>query len=384
MKNTSMTLLVGLALVLLGGGCAPAASGAPTPKPSATFREPGLTPYVSRPSDTPEPALATATGRPAPTLKGAGATAAAHPRPVMIDTDMAGDDWMAILYLLQRTDIVVQAISVAGTGEAHCGPGVEHALGLAALAGQGGKIPAACGRETPLAGSHVFPDSWRKGVDSLNGLSLPPGSNPTSEKSALALLGRLLQDSPEPVTLLSTGPLTNLGELLSTNPAVKDKIAAIYIMGGAVHVAGNIGGANTRAEWNIYVDPRAANVVFESGVPVVLVGLDATNHAPATPAFYEKLKAAHLTPEATFVYDLFTRNRSYQGGGFYFWDPSAAAILTEESLASYEQDGLCVVEEEGPNAGQTQIGAGCPNVRVAVSMDGARFEEVFLATLNNP
>ena len=190
MKHASITLLFGLALVLLATGCAPAgASGTPTPMPSATFRSPGFTPYATQVGDcncngegiistsTPQGG-ADLTSRPAP-------TAPAHLRPVIIDTDMAGDDWMAILYLLQRTDIAVKAITVAGTGEAHCGPGVEHALGLAALAGKPGSIPAACGRETPLVGSQVFPDAWRKSVDSLNGLSLPAGQNPAPGQSAL-------------------------------------------------------------------------------------------------------------------------------------------------------------------------------------------------------
>jgi inosine-uridine nucleoside N-ribohydrolase len=186
------------------------------------------------------------------------------------------------------------------------------------------------------------------------------------------------------MTLLATGPLTNLGELLQASPGVKDKIAAIYIMGGAVHVPGNLGSANTVAEWNIYVDPQAANIVFASGVPVILVALDATNHNPATPAFYKKLQAAHLTPEATFVYDLFTKNRSYQSGSFYFWDPTAAVLLSDESLGSYEDDPLCVVEAEGNTSGQTQVKPGCPTVRVAISADSARFDQLFLDTLNNP
>ena len=76
------------------------------------------------------------------------------PRPVIIDTDMAGDDWLAILYLLNRPDVSVQAITVTGTGEAHCGPGIKHALSLTALAGQP-DIPVSCGRETPLQGDHA-------------------------------------------------------------------------------------------------------------------------------------------------------------------------------------------------------------------------------------
>ncbi len=109
------------------------------------------------------------------------------PRAVVVDTDMAGDDWMAILYLLQRQDVSVKAITVTGAGEAHCAPGVRNALGLIALAGETG-IPVACGRETPLEGNHAFPAAWREGVDSLFGLSLPEGVNPAITLSAAELL----------------------------------------------------------------------------------------------------------------------------------------------------------------------------------------------------
>lgn len=68
----------------------------------------------------------------------------------------------------------------------------------------------------------------------------------------------------------------------------------------------------------------------------------------------------------------------------YFWDQLTAAVLTDESPVTFEDDPLCVVEEEGPQSGQTQVPAGCPNIRVAVSADATRFEQVFLETLNNP
>ena len=100
--------------------------------------------------------------------------------PVIIDTDMAADDWIAILYLLMRSDVDILAITVTGAGEAHCAPGIRNALALAALAGRP-EIPVSCGRETPLAGQHTFPEEWRTRVDDLLGLSLPenPGSAAT-------------------------------------------------------------------------------------------------------------------------------------------------------------------------------------------------------------
>jgi pyrimidine-specific ribonucleoside hydrolase len=305
-----------------------------------------------------------------------------EPRRVIIDTDMAADDWMAILYLLQRPDVSIEAITVTGAGEAHCGPGTEYALGLVALAGEAA-IPVACGRETPLQGDHTFPASWRQSVDNLYGLTLPEGTNPVSDQSAVELLTSLIQSSSEKMVLLTLGPLTNVAEALQSTPTLVDNLDMIYIMGGAVHVPGNVGGGNTKAEWNIYVDPHAANIVLESGAPVTLVPLDATNHAPLTTPFYERLKDSHSSPEATFVFDLLTKNRGFiASGGYYFWDPLAAAVLADESLATIETQDLVVVEEEGPESGYTKPAGGGSSVRVAVSADGSRFEQVFLDTLN--
>lgn len=310
-------------------------------------------------------------------------------RPVIVDTDMAGDDWMAILYLLQRPDVQVEAITVTGAGEAHCGPGVRHALGLVALSGRSG-IPVACGRETPLEGNHTFPAEWRAGVDSLYGLTLPDGQNPASEQTAAELLTSVVSASSEKITLLTLGPLTNVAEALQTEPALAEKLEMIYIMGGAVDAPGNVGvsGAgidNDVAEWNIYVDPHAASVVFQSGAPLTLVPLDATNHAPVTTRFYQRLEGQHPSPEAAFVFDLLTGQQDFiASGGYFFWDPLAAAVLTDESLAVFETRTLTVVEAVGPESGWTQTAADGREVRVAVSADGKRFEQVFLDTLNAP
>jgi inosine-uridine nucleoside N-ribohydrolase len=315
-------------------------------------------------------------------------TVAISPKPVVIDTDMGADDWMAILYLLQRTDLSIRAITIAGTGMGRCIPGVQHALGLVALAGHT-PIPVVCGRETPLKGNHAFPDSWRIAADTLMGvgLTLPEGQNPVSEKTAVDLLASIIQMSPQKVTLLSLGPLTTLAELLQSNPANAENIEMIYIMGGAVHVPGNVSAGlidNQVAEFNLYIDPSAANIVFKSGVPITLVPLDATNQVKITDDFYSKLQAGHLTPEATWIYELFTREKGYFQAQDYFWDQLTAAVLTDESLVTFESDPLCVVEDEGPQSGQTKIQAGCPDIRFAVSANATRFEQTFLDTLNNP
>lgn len=312
-------------------------------------------------------------------------------RSVLIDTDMAADDWMAILYLLNRPDVNVEAITVTGTGEAHCEPGVKNAMDLAALAGQP-DIPVSCGRSTPLGGDHAFPAEWRTRVDALAGLTLQSNPAPVVPQSAVDLLTAKIMSMPGKVTVITLGPLTNLAEALQSAPEIVENIEMLYIMGGAVDVPGNVGAShagidNPVADWNIYVDPRAAAIVLQSGVPVTLVPLDATNHVPVTTDFIERLKEDRTTPEAMFVYEVLSQTQYYdfvRYGEYYFWDPLAAAILTENSLADFETRTVTVIEEEGSHSGQTQASESGASVRMAVGVDAERFEGLFLDALNSP
>jgi pyrimidine-specific ribonucleoside hydrolase len=308
------------------------------------------------------------------------------PQPVIFDTDMAHEDIFSALFLLSHPNVNVRAITVAGTGEAHCGPGVEYALGLVALSGHE-NIPVACGRETPLAGDHVFPAEWRKGADEGYGVAMPKGGNP-SDLSAADLIIDLVQNSEKPITIVAVGPLTNVAEAIQKAPEISANIAEIYIMGGAVEVEGNVGNSgvgiqNKYAEWNIYIDPVAANVVFNSGIPIVLVPLDATNDVPITRRFYNALGKNLNTPSANLVHDILTANLGFvDGGGFQFWDSLTSAIFTDPGLAAFEEFQLTVVEAEGPESGYTKPDPNGATIRVAVSADRNKFEQVLLTVLN--
>jgi pyrimidine-specific ribonucleoside hydrolase len=311
-----------------------------------------------------------------------------QPRPVIIDTDMAPDDWMAILYILQRPEIDLRAITVTGTGEAHCEPGVRHALGLVALSGHA-PIPVACGREQPLQGAHAFPASWRSFVDDLTGLSLPEGSNPTPGSSSLENLQQAITSSPEPLTILALGPLTNLAELVQKDPSLANRFRVIA-MGGAIDVMGNVGASepsidNQVAEWNIYVDPLALKILLDSGVSLTLVPLDATGDVPVTLDFLRRLQANAFTPESRFVRDLLAVQVAKIASGFYdFWDPLSAATLVDESLAVIRLGDLVVTTQEGPTSGMTRLRSGGVPVRYASGAYDDRFYEDFLRTLNQP
>ncbi len=306
--------------------------------------------------------------------------------PIIIDTDMAVDDWMAILYLLQRADVEVRAVTIAATGEAHCDPGVRNTITLLALAGNE-DIPVACGRETPLRGDNTFPQMWRDGVDAMMGLSLRENPNLSGSQNAVELLRQTLDQSPEQITLVTLGPLTNIAELLQSDPALMDRFEMVYMMGGAMEVPGNLQGGivtnNTTAEWNIYVDPVAAAQVIESGVPITIVPLDATNHAPLTMAFYEKLAGDLTTPEAEFVYRVVSSQIGFaESGGWYFWDPLAAVITSDERVVTIEDRTIRVITDEGDEFGRMMLDDMGSPVRAAVDADVNYFEQVFLNVLN--
>lgn len=310
----------------------------------------------------------------------------AAPKPVIIDTDMGADDWMAILYLLQRTDVNVLAVTIAGTGETHCNPGIQNAMNLVALAGNP-NIPVACGRETPLKGMNTFPNEWRDAVDSMNGLTLAANPNPPVQQDAVELLSATINASKDKVTLITLGPLTNIAELIQSDPTVVNHITMIYVMGGALEVPGNLQGGmttdNTSAEWNIFVDPLATSQMIESGVPVTLVPLDATNHAPLTMAFYNKLRKDRTTPEASFVFDVVHSQITFlQMGGWYFWDPMTATIASDEHVATLQDRTVRVITDEGSELGRIAPDSKGFPVRVALEVDASRFEQIFLNVLN--
>ena len=311
---------------------------------------------------------------------------AADAQPVVIDTDMAADDWLAILYLLGRSDVDIQAITVTGAGEAHCPAGTRNALKLVALAGRP-EIPIACGREAPLEGDHAFPTEWRERVDDLLGLTLPENSRETSSESAVELLTRIIQGSPQKVHLITLGPLTNVAEVLEAEPELVMNLEMITVMGGAVEVAGNVGSSsnieNEVAGWNFYVDPRAAAEVFGSGAPITLVPLDATNYVPVTMEFYRRLERDRTTSVAEFVYRVLTAQEEYvRLGSYYFWDLLAAAIATEEGLGTFQEISLIVVEEEGAESGRTLESEWGVIIRVTMTADQERFEALFLDAVN--
>lgn len=297
--------------------------------------------------------------------------------PYVVDGDGAIDDLKAILYLLGRPEVSLRAVTMSGTGVGHCPQGAENAKAMLGRVGAP-DIPVACGRTTPLEGANTAPTDWRDAADSLGGMSLPmPG--PLSEVPAPELLARTIAESPERVVLVALGPLTNLAEAIEDDPSFLDNLEMIYVMGGAVDVGGNVYYANPAAEFNIWADPHAAMIVFSSGAPITLVPLDATNAVPVTPRQWEVLAAHHATPEAAFLNDYLAVNPL--SGGLYHWDDLTAVIATDETVATFEERRITVVEEGGQQAGVTVESPDGAPMRVAVDADRAGFERLFYTAI---
>jgi inosine-uridine nucleoside N-ribohydrolase len=303
-------------------------------------------------------------------------------RSVVVDTDLASDDLVALSFLLSSTEVDLVAVTVSGTGEVRCPQGLDVIRGLLAVTGDD-DIPVACGRSAPLVGDRAFPTEWRDAADDAWGLDLPEVSDPSSERTAVELLTEALD--PGGVTVLTLGPLTNLADAFRADADLAGDVSSVVVMGGAVDAPGNVfdeGVDPPLAEWNVYVDPTAAAEVLGSGAPVTMVGLDATSEVPITGDFLELLRINSHTESASLALTLLENNPLVYSGEAYFWDPLAAAVVVDPGLVTTETTPISVTTGDRPDSGQTARNAGGDPVTVALDADAAAFEQRLIRTLD--
>ncbi|MCK5239618.1 MAG: nucleoside hydrolase [Candidatus Thorarchaeota archaeon] len=299
---------------------------------------------------------------------------------VILDFDAAPADWAAMLYLLKHPAVTVMGIAVS-CGVSYVDTGVINTLGILEHLDKD-DIPVASGKETPLAGNHAFPTPWRDGSNNFYGLDLPTTSLQPSSLNASELIISLIQSSETNVTLVALGPLTNIAIALNAEPSIKSKIDEILLMGGAIDAPGNIGLEsdipNYVSEWNIWVDPYAANIVFQSGLLIRMVTLDATNKVPMTQAFLDRLEGVMTTPEAHLLNDMMTTQEPY------LWDQLAVVTLTNPEVVTWERHCIEIILDLENHEGQTNsTNTGCTNADVAVSADAQLFEDLFIGYIND-
>jgi inosine-uridine nucleoside N-ribohydrolase len=303
---------------------------------------------------------------------------------VIVDTDAGNDDLMAIAFLLSRKDVKVEAITIVD-GLAHVAAGAANVLRLLEVAGTT-DVPVYAGREAPLERTAPFPSEWRQTADDLPGVKFPPTRRrPETVGAVDFLVGRLADAHHHPARVLALGPLTNLGEAIRRAPRCARAISALMIMGGTVHERGNLGDggffktANTTAEWNMFHDPLAAEIVFRSGVPLRMIPLDATNKVPIDVAFLWEFASHARTPLGRVVAQILETARPQIIEKFYFaWDPLAAVAFVDPAVVTTKRLSLAV-RRKSPEEGRTKEVSRRPNVTVAWDADPARFKKIFLA-----
>lgn len=205
---------------------------------------------------------------------------------VIIDTDPGIDDALALLLAMRSAELKIEAITpVAGNVPLELT--LPNALRMVEIAGRT-DIPVAAGPKAPLV-RRLVTATYAHGENGLGGAVFPePKIKPVSEPAA-ELIRRVVRQSPGEITLLTIGPLTNIATALNLDPELAGMIRGLVMMGGSLS-GGNITPA---AEFNIYVDPEAARIVFQSGIPITMVGLDVTRKTSLTEEHLRTLQGGH-------------------------------------------------------------------------------------------
>lgn len=244
-------------------------------------------------------------------------------------------------------------------------------------------IPLAMGQEGPLV-KELITGAEAHGDSGMDGPYFNGGSYPIASRNGVTFLYEKIMSCRDKVTLVALAPLTNIALLLKVFPEVAEKIECISIMGGGIHH----GNCTEMAEFNIYVDPEAAHIVFQSGIPIVMSGLDVTEKAAITPQeirlLAKKGKVSHLAYELLSFY-----NES--GKQFGFTDSPIHDLCAIEYLLAPEifQGKSCfvdVVTDDGRARGLTfadkrQIPGHEKNTFVLEEVDRTRFVEILLEAL---
>ncbi len=250
--------------------------------------------------------------------------------PVILDCDPGHDDAIALILALASPELKVLAVTTSA-GNQTPDKTLNNALRILTLLGRD-DIPVAAGAPKPLARELIIADNVH-GESGLDGPKLPDPAFAPVAMTALELMAKCLRESPEPVTLVPTGPLTNIALLLAAHPELKSKIARIVLMGGAA----GAGNWTPAAEFNIYVDPEAADMVFKSGLPITMCGLDVTHEAQVMDEDIERVRAI-TNPVAQCVADLldffmiYHRDPKWGFAGAPLHDPCTIAWLLAPAL----------------------------------------------------
>jgi inosine-uridine nucleoside N-ribohydrolase len=309
------------------------------------------------------PQQAAITPLPLPTLVGQ------QPIPIIVDDDGSPDGMIALLFFLSNPRFDVKAVTIS-QGEAHPGIFAQHVMQLLASLDRA-EIPVGAGRESPLEGNNAFPDDWRQASDNFWSLALSESEGKSEPNQAAKLIANTITGSLQPVVIFVSGTHTNLAEALRIDPDIAENIQGVYVMGGSIYVPGNIHSdapayTNKVAEWNIWVDPVAADDVFSAELPLHLVPLDATRQVTWSQEDVNRWKSSS-SPESTIAGDLLQMMlNAWSVKETYVWDLVAATQATNPSLCEEVSLAVDVVTGPGEEQGRTVVRQDSPNMGVCL------------------
>ncbi|MBT4566610.1 MAG: nucleoside hydrolase [Marinovum sp.] len=253
---------------------------------------------------------------------------------IIIDTDPGQDDAVAILLALASPDEIDVLGITAVAGNVPLALTQKNARIICELAGRT-DVPVFSGCDCPIGRTLVTAEHVH-GKTGLDGPVLPDPQMPLQDLHAVDFIIQTLREHPSgTITLCPLGPLTNIATALTKAPDIAKKIAAIVLMGGAYFEVGNI---TPTAEFNIYVDPEAADIVFRSGIDITVMPLDVTHKALVTKSRNDAFRAlgtqvGNAVAEMTDFFERFDKEK-YGSAGAPLHDPCVTAYLIQPELFS--------------------------------------------------
>jgi len=308
-----------------------------------------------------------------------------RPVPIVLDCDPGHDDAIAILLAVQSPEIDLRAVTTT-FGNCSVEDATRNALAVLALAGKA-HIPVAIGAAGPLSGATEL-GTYVHGASGLDGPAIPKAASSPVDASAVETMREVITRSDRPVTLVVTGPMTNVAELIRDFPEVLPGVEEVIFMGGSTER----GNHTPTAEFNTYADPEALEVLLSSGVPVRMVGLNLTHQALATPEVVQRMQAMHHDVGRTAAAWMGFFGSSYR----QVWefdsppvhDPCTIAALIQPWLVQWRECFIAVETQGRWTRGTTVVDLfnryqRPTNAKVAMSLDADGYWDLVLGAIDS-
>lgn len=322
----------------------------------------------------------------------------AAPKKIIFDTDPGTDDAMALMLALNSPELDVRAVTVV-PGNVVAAQGLENALRLVSLANRC-DIPVAAGAQHPLFQKLTTAEFWH-GKNGLANIELPASKCKGDSRFGPDLIIQMVHAAPHEITLVPVGPLTNIALAVEKDPSIVPLVKEVVLMGGSIS-GGNVDAA---AEANIRNDPEAAQIVFQAGWPLTMVGLDVSNKTLFTRKQLDQLGSVH-GPISDFVYQvakfLIDLSAKYGFDGTAMYDPLAVGVAIDPSLVKAPEmhvdvetrgeftRGETVANRQGYDErnvlhGDHYVIEGLdqvtPNAKVCIDVDAERFLQMYVSRI---